>query len=71
MTLLAYLHAQSLPHEPIYSHLMCHGICSDLCTQIEDIASPDHDRCISHLKSLHPIHLAKIVSKSRVTAQRI
>ena len=65
MTLLEYCDAQALPHWPIYSHLVRHGVCSSNCTQLEDIASPDHAECIAHLRALNPFHLSKIIQKGR------
>ncbi len=66
MTLAAYVAAQAWPEQPIYSHLHRHGVCSDLCTRMEDIGSPDHARCIEHLRSLNPVHIARIVAKGKV-----
>ncbi len=62
MTLLEYVEAQGLPKEKIYGHLHRHGICSDNCTRLEDIGSPDHAACIAHLKSLNSYHLANIIN---------
>ena len=64
-TLAQYVRAQGWPPEAIYGHLHRHSVCSDNCTRLEDIASPDHARCIEHLKGLNAFHLANIIAKAR------
>ena len=68
MTLIAYVEAQGWPKDRIYSHLHRHGICADTCTQLEDVNSLDHARCIEHLRALNVFHLAKITNPKPQTS---